>query len=310
MTVRPRLGIDLGGTKIEIAALDAAGRFVLRRRCATPQGDYAGTLAAVAALVARAEAELGQGGLPLGVGIPGSLSPLSGRVRNANSTALNGQPLREDLQRLLKRPVRLENDANCLALSEATDGAGAGAEVVFAAILGTGVGAGIAVRGQVLGGHNGVAGEWGHNPLPLATADELARPACWCGRAACLETWLSGPALARDHAQATGGLGQGAGGSAEAVIAALRAGDAAARASWSRYTGRLARALAGVINLLDPQVIVLGGGLSNVAELYTEVPALWAPHVFSDSVRTRLAPARHGDSSGVRGAAWLAGGDS
>ena len=199
-----RLGIDLGGTKIEIAALDGHGAFLLRERVATPQGDYAGTLRAIAGLVAAAEERLGMRGLALGIGIPGSLSPLTGRVRNANSTALNGQPLREDLQALLQRPLGLENDANCLALSEATDGAGAGAEVVFAAILGTGVGAGIAVRGQVLHGRNGIAGEWGHNPLPPEPGEQRAPRVCWCGRADCVETWLSGPALAADHAAMTG----------------------------------------------------------------------------------------------------------
>lgn len=297
-----RLGIDLGGTKIEIAALDERGAFLLRERCATPQGDYAGTLQALADLVGQAERRLGVTGLPLGMGIPGSLSPLTGRVRNANSTALNGQALQHDLQTLLQRPVRLENDANCLALSEATDGAGAGAEVVFAAILGTGVGAGVAVHGQVLRGRNGVAGEWGHNPLPLASDAEQARSRCWCGRRGCLETWLSGPGLAADHAHVTGRqLG------APEIVAAMRAGDAAAQASIERYAGRLARALAQVINILDPDAIVLGGGMSNVEELYGLVPELWAAHVFSDSVQTRLLPARHGDSSGVRGAAWLAG---
>ncbi|HOV19755.1 ROK family protein [Ottowia sp.] len=298
---RLRLGIDLGGTKIEIAALDAAGAFVLRRRVATPQGDYAATLRAVAALVRAAEAQLGLAGLPLGMGIPGSLSPLTGRVRNANSTALNGQPLREDLQALLQRPVRLENDANCLALSEATDGAGAGAEVVFAAILGTGVGAGIAVHGQVLRGCNGIAGEWGHNPLPPRPGEARASRTCWCGRRDCVEAWLSGPALAADHAEAAGGALD-----ATQVVAAMRAGDAAARGSFERYAERLARALASVINVLDPQVIVLGGGLSQVSELLVEVPRHWSSHVFSDTVRTALRPALHGDSSGVRGAAWLA----
>lgn len=296
-----RLGIDLGGTKIEIAALDAQGAFVLRERAATPRGDYDATLRAVAALVAMAEQRLGERGLPLGMGIPGSESPLDGRVRNANSTALNGRALRQDLQRLLERPVRLENDANCLALSEATDGAGAGAPVVFAAILGTGVGAGIAVRGQVLHGCNGIAGEWGHNPLPQLPGEPRAARACWCGRSDCVEAWLSGPALALDHAAHGGGTLDAA-----QILAAMRAGDALARASFERHAQRLARALAGVINLLDPQVIVLGGGLSQAPELYTEVPARWGPHVFSDTVRTALRPARHGDSSGVRGAAWLA----
>ncbi|MBS0500520.1 MAG: ROK family protein [Burkholderiaceae bacterium] len=297
-----RLGVDLGGTKIEIAALDARGAFVLRERMPTPQGDYAGTLVAIARLVATAEARLGATGLPLGVGMPGSLSPLTGRVRNANSTVLNGQPLREDLQRLLARPLRLENDANCLALSEATDGAGAGAEVVFAAILGTGVGAGIAVRGRVLHGCNGIAGEWGHNRLPLLAGEPRAARTCWCGRPDCVEAWLSGPALAADHALAGGGALN-----AEQVVAAMRAGDAVAAASFERYARRLALALAGIVNVLDPQVIVLGGGLSQVPELFERVPALWGPHVFSDRIGTALRPARHGDSSGVRGAAWLAG---
>ncbi len=296
-----RLGIDLGGTKIEIAALDVRGRFLLRERRATPQGDYAGTVQAVAALVHAAERQLGVAGLPLGIGIPGSLSPLTGRVRNANSTVLNGQPLHEDLERLLQRPVRLENDANCLALSEVTDGAGVGVEVVFAAILGTGVGAGIAVRGQVLHGGNGIAGEWGHNRLPSALPEARAARTCWCGRQDCVEAWLSGPALATDHADATGAALDAA-----QIVAAMRAGDAAAAATFERYAQRLAGALAGIINVLDPQLIVLGGGMSNVSELYERVPRLWPPLVFSDGVRTRLVPAAHGDSSGVRGAAWLA----
>ena len=297
---RLRLGIDLGGTKIEIAALDAAGAFVLRQRVATPQGDYAGTLRAVAALVQAAERQLGVTGLPLGMGIPGSLSPLTGRVRNANSTALNGQPLREDLQALLHRPVRLENDANCLALSEATDGAGAGADVVFAAILGTGVGAGIAVQGQVLRGCNGIAGEWGHNPLPrLAAADQPA-PDCYCGHRGCIETYLSGPGLTADHARHTGETLDAA-----SIECRAAAGDAACEATLRRYEDRLGRALAGVINILDPQVIVLGGGMSNMQRLYRHLPACCAPYVFSDAVDTRFLPPVHGDSSGVRGAAWL-----
>jgi predicted NBD/HSP70 family sugar kinase len=295
------LGIDLGGTKIEIAALDGGGAFLLRERVPTPRNNYAETLRAIADLVALAETRLGVRGLPLGIGIPGSLSPLTGRVRNANSTALNGQPLREDVQALLGRPVRLENDANCLALSEATDGAGSGAEVVFAVILGTGVGAGVAVHGQVLHGRNGIAGEWGHNPLPLASDEELARPACWCGRRGCLETWLSGPGLAADHRHVSGRAL-----TAEQIVAAMRAGDAAAAASFARYTERLACALALVVNILDPDVIVLGGGLSQVVELVEAVPRLWSPHIFSDRVRTEVKTARHGDSSGVRGAAWLA----
>ncbi len=299
-----RLGIDLGGTKIEVAALDAAGVFVMRQRVPTPQGDYRATLDAIAQLVAAAELQLGAQSLPLGVGIPGSLSPHSGLVRNANSTVLNGQPLQQDLQRLLQRPVRLTNDANCLALSEATDGAGAGHGVVFAAILGTGVGAGIAVHGRVLTGRNAVAGEWGHNLLPGAEG-EATRLRCWCGRDNCVEAWLSGPALAADHQRVAG----------EALpvpelVAKARAGHVAAQASLQRYSQRLARALAQIINVLDPDVIVLGGGMSNVQELYTQVPKLWLPHVFSDQVTTPLVPALHGDSSGVRGAAWLAPGAS
>ncbi|WP_028602239.1 ROK family protein [Ottowia thiooxydans] len=300
MAESPRIGIDLGGTKIEIAVLDAQGAFMLRERCSTPQGDYAAILDAIVALVIQAESRLGLGSLPVGIGIPGSLSPITGHVRNANSLVLNGQPLREHLQERLSRPVFLENDANCLALSEATDGAGKGSQTVFAAILGTGVGAGIVVNGRLLHGRNGVAGEWGHNPLALATSQELARPACWCGRSACLETWLSGPAFSADHLQASGERL-----SAAAVMAAMRQGEIQATASFRRYCVRLARSLAQVINLLDPDVIVLGGGMSNVPELYEAVPKLWGEFVFSDQLLTVLRPAVHGDSSGVRGAAWL-----
>lgn len=302
MSERPRLGIDLGGTKIEIAALDAQGAFLLRERVPTPQGDYEATLDAIEGLVRAAEARLGRDGLPLGIGIPGSLSPLTGRVRNANSVVLNGRPLREDLEARLDRPLQLANDANCLALSEATDGAGAGAEVVFAVILGTGVGAGIAVGGRILAGCNGIAGEWGHNRLTVS-GDEADPPlalACWCGRVNCIETWLSGPGLAADHARVTGQAL-----AVPAIVAAMRAGDAGARASLERHAARLARALGQVINILDPEVIVLGGGLSRVDELYAMVRERLAAHVFSDSIRTRIEPARHGDSSGVRGAAWL-----
>ena len=301
---QPRLGIDLGGSKIEIAALDGQGAFLLRERVPTPQGDYDATLRAIDALVRTAESRLGVAGLPLGVGIPGSLSPLTGRVRNANSTVLNGRPLREDLQALLGRPVRLANDANCLALSEATDGAGAGAEVVFAVILGTGVGAGIAVRGRVLAGCNGIAGEWGHNRLPVSGTGTEADPplalACLCGRTNCIETWLSGPGLAADHARATGQQL-----AVPAIVAAMRVGDVAARASLERHAARLARSLGQVINILDPDVIVLGGGLSRIDELCGWAGERLAEHVFSDSLRTRIRPAMHGDSSGVRGAAWL-----
>ncbi|MDD4886113.1 MAG: ROK family protein [Thiomonas sp.] len=301
------LGIDLGGTKIEVAALDGEGRFLLRERRDTPQGDYAATLQVMAELVALADARLGLAGratLPMGVAIPGSASPVTGLIRNANSTVLNGRPLQRDLERLLARPVRLHNDANCLAISEAIDGAGQGARVVFAVILGTGVGAGIAIDGADWLGCNAVAGEWGHNPLPwprLAPAwRELPGPRCWCGLHGCIETWLSGPGFAADHAAQTGKQA-----TAPRLIAAMRAGDAAARASFIRYCDRLARALAHVINILDPDVIVLGGGMSNVPELYVEVPRRWGAWVFSDAVRTRLLAAQHGDSSGVRGAAWL-----
>ena len=303
MVDQPLLGVDLGGTKIEVAVLDASGGFLLRRRRATPQRDYAATIEAIATLVEQADAALGRR-LPLGVAIPGSVSPRSGLIRNANSTALNGRPLQRDLEQRLSRPVRLHNDANCLAISEAVDGAGQGARVVFAAILGTGVGAGIAIDGNDWLGANAIAGEWGHNPLPwprLAAAwGESPGPACWCGQHGCIETWLSGPAFAADHAAHHGGAL-----AAPDIIAAMRTGDAAARASFIRYCDRLARALAHVINLLDPDVIVLGGGMSNVHEIYAEVPQRWGQWVFADDVRTPLRPARHGDSSGVRGAAWL-----
>ena len=288
-----RLGVDLGGTKIEVAALDAAGLVRLRRRIPTPP-DYAGVIAAIADIVASAEAELGTRG-SVGVGIPGSLSPATGLVRGANSIWLNGGRLDVDLARALGRPVRLSNDANCLALSEAADGAGAGGGSVFAAILGTGVGAGIVVNGRLLEGACRIAGEWGHNPLPWMTTAEHPGPPCWCGRHGCIETFLSGPALAADAD------GPGA---RDASALAGRS-DAAARNALARHTDRLARALAVVVNILDPEVIVLGGGLSNMPHLYAELPGLLAHHVFSDVVRTRIVQARHGDSSGVLGAARL-----
>ncbi len=300
----PLLGIDLGGTKIEGLMLGADGAALWRERVPTPQGDYRATLDAIAALVARAEAASGVRGLPVGIGAPGSETD-SGRIRNANSTCLNGQPLRADLQALLARPVRIANDANCLALSEATDGAGAGAAVVFAVIVGTGVGGGLVAGGELLAGANGLAGEWGHNPLPWADPQTDADPApCYCGKRGCIETWLCGPAFARDHAKHTGEQ-------LDAAQIAARAanGDNAAEASLARYASRLARALAAVINLVDPDVIVLGGGLSRIESLYTQVPRLWPRHVFSSGadqpLRTRLVPSLHGDASGVRGAAWL-----
>jgi predicted NBD/HSP70 family sugar kinase len=290
-----RIGIDLGGSKIELIALDAQGREVLRRRVPTPQGDYLATVEAVARLVEAAEAELGQRAT-LGIGMPGAESLASGLIKNANSTCLIGRPLRHDLQARLQREVRLANDANCFALSEASDGAAAGAEVVFGVILGTGVGGGVVVHGRVLAGANAIAGEWGHSPLPWPSDDERPGPACYCGKSGCIETWLSGPGLARDHA---GGL------SAEQIVARAAQGDADCEASLQRYEDRLARGLAQVINLLDPQVIVLGGGLSQVRRLYDNVPKLWGRYVFSDRVDTHLRPPRHGDASGVRGAAWL-----
>jgi fructokinase len=268
-----RIGIDLGGTKIEALGLDAAGTETFRRRIPAPRGDYAATLAAIAGLVKEA----GDG--TVGVGIPGALSSVTGLVKNANSTWLIGKPLQQDLEKAIGREVRLGNDANCFALSEAVDGAGQGAEVVFGVILGTGVGGGIVVRGEVLTGPNAIAGEWGHNPLPLPEGSDLPLRPCYCGRSGCIETYLSGPALERDGGEAALG----------------------------RYEERLARALAGVINILDPDVIVLGGGVSKVARLYQNVPKLWQRHVFSDQVATRLLPPRHGDASGVRGAAWLWG---
>jgi len=297
------VGIDLGGTKIELLLLDESGKSLWRERVTTPQGDYRATLATIAALVARAEAETRTTGASIGVGTPGS-ETAEGLIRNANSTCLNGQPLRRDLELLLGRPVRLANDANCLALSEATDGAGAGAAVVFAVILGTGVGGGWAMNGQLLAGANGLAGEWGHNPLPWAAAQDAPAAACYCGQTGCVETWLSGPALARDHA-AHGGESL----SAQQIAQHATAGDAQCEASLERYEARLARALAAVINLLDPDVIVLGGGVSKMDRLYRNVPRLWERHVFSagarQSLRTRLVPSLHGDASGVRGAAWL-----
>jgi fructokinase len=298
-----RFGVDLGGTKIEIAALggDApgAGSELLRRRVPTPREDYAGTVAAIGALVEAAEDELGVAGT-VGIGIPGSISPATGLVRNGNSTWLNGKPLQQDLEARLRRPVRLANDANCFALSEAADGAGAGADSVFGAILGTGVGGGIVIGGRAVNGANVIAGEWGHIPLPLRTVADGPPRACWCGRVDCVETFLSGPAFEREYAAAAGARLP-----APEIAARAKQGDGIAASALARYADRLARGLAMVINLLDPEVIVLGGGLSNIAVLRGTVPTLWAAHVFSDRVATRLEAAAHGDSSGVRGAARL-----
>jgi fructokinase len=291
--------VDLGGTKIEGIALDQDGRERARRRVATPAGDYRGTLEAVAGLVEMLEREAGGRGT-VGVGTPGAVSRATGFLKNANSVCLNGQPLKEDLTARLGREVRLANDANCFALSEAVDGAAAGAAVVFGVILGTGTGGGIVVHGRVLEGINAVAGEWGHNPLPWPGDVERPGPACYCGLHGCIETFLSGPGLARDHAAVTGQAL-----SAADIAARATQGDAACGASLERYEDRLARALATVINLLDPDVIVLGGGLSNVTRLYGSVPRRWGDYVFSDRVDTTLVQAKHGDASGVRGAAWL-----
>jgi fructokinase len=292
-----RLGIDLGGTKTEIIALGDNGEELLRRRWPTPQGDYSATVATVAALVEEAERELGRQ-CTVGVGIPGAVSAATGRVKNANSIWLIGQPLRQDLEIALRREVRLANDANCFALSEAIDGAAAGADVVFGVILGTGVGGGIVVRGHVLAGANSIAGEWGHNPLP--NSDAAAPPDCYCGKRGCVETFLSGPGLKNDHGSTTGQILYPA-----EIVALAAAGDTTCEATMQRYESRLARALAFVINIVDPDVIVLGGGLSNIERLYANVPHLWGEHIFSDHVVTRLVKNRHGDSSGVRGAAWL-----
>jgi fructokinase len=290
-----RIGIDLGGTKIEGVAIDRDRRERLRRRIASPRGDYANTLAAVTGLVTAIETEIGETGT-VGIGIPGAISPATGLIKNSNSTWLNGRPLAEDLSRRLGRELRFANDANCLALSEATDGAAAGARVVFGVIIGTGTGGGVVIGGQVLAGANAIGGEWGHNPLPGAHGVESPGPACYCGRSGCIEQFLSGPALARDS-----GLGV----TAEDVAARASAGDAAADATLGRYEERMARALGSIINVLDPDVIVLGGGVSNIDRLYDNVPRLWSRYIFSDAVVTRLVRARHGDASGVRGAAWL-----
>jgi fructokinase len=298
---RLRLGIDLGGTKIEIIALDPRGMELLRRRVPTPRGDYRATLGALASLVRDTERELGRPGT-VGIGTPGSISRATGLLRGCNSVCLNGRPFKRDLEAELGREVRVTNDANCFALSEATDGAGAGAGVVFGAILGTGVGAGIVVHGRVLDGPNGIAGEWGHNPLPWPGDGERPGGACFCGRAGCIETWLSGPGIERDHLAATGEPA-----SAKDIAARAATGDAACAATLARYEERLARAIAHVINLLDPDVVVLGGGMSNIERLYVNVPRLWGAWVFSDRVDTRLLRNVHGDSSGVRGAAWLWG---
>ncbi len=296
-----RLGIDLGGTKIEIIALDDTGNTLHRERIATPQNDYQATLQAIADLVEQCEITCRQTG-SLGICTPGAISPESGLLKNSNSVCLNGQAFRQDLQRLLKRDIAIANDANCFALSEATDGAARGAAVVFGVIVGTGTGAGIVVHGKVLTGINAIAGEWGHNPLPWPRDDERPGLDCYCGKTACIETWLSGPGMSRNfevqyHKTMT----------AEQIVHAAQHGDKDGEQALQDYEDRMARGLAHVINLLDPDVIVLGGGMSNIQRLYQNVPKLWQQYVFSDHIRTKLLPPVHGDSSGVRGAAWLVG---
>ena len=293
-----RIGVDVGGTKIEIVALDESGAERLRRRIATPRDDYDATLAAVAQLVEEAEAVVGPASV--GVGTPGAISPATGLMKNANSTWLIGRPLAEDIARVLGREVRIANDANCFALSEAVDGAAAGASVVFGVIVGTGTGGAIVIDRKVVVGANAIAGEWGHNPMPWPEPGEWPGPPCYCGRTGCIETFLSGPGMTRDHRDATGEL-------VDAIEIAARAdrGDPVARATVDRYAGRMARGLAAIVNVVDPDVIVLGGGLSNIARLCECVPQLWVPYVFSDRIATKLVRAKFGDSSGVRGAAWL-----
>jgi fructokinase len=294
-----RLGIDLGGTKIAAIVLDADGGVRWERRIPSPRDNYDATLDALAALVREGETAAGET-CSVGIGMPGAISPVTGLVKNANSTWLNGRPLHEDLERRLARPVRLANDANCLAVSEATDGAAAGAHVVFGVILGTGTGAGIAIDGRVLTGANAIAGEWGHNPLPWPLDEERPGTACYCGRRGCIETFLSGPALAAAYRRASTEDVR-----AEEVVARAGQADVVAGRVLDTWLSQLARAVATIINVLDPDVVVVGGGLSNISRIYDEVPQRWGPFVFSDRVTTRIVPAKFGDASGVRGAAWL-----
>lgn len=294
-----RIGVDLGGTKIEAIAMQENGDIVVRRRIATPSGGMQATLIALQSLIQQVEEQAGQCGT-IGIGMPGAISPATGLIKNSNSVCLNGQAFVQELETLLGREVRVANDADCMTLSEAVDGAGQGAQTVFGMILGTGVGGGIVVQGQLLQGPNAIAGEWGHNPLPWPNQSELPGPGCYCGKSSCIETWLSGPGLCRDYAQENGQQLP-----AEAIVQAAEQGDERANRAMRRYEDRLARSLASVINLLDPQVCVLAGGMSNIQRLYREVPARLQDYVFSDRVDTLIKPALHGDSSGVRGAAWL-----
>ncbi|MBF0186720.1 MAG: ROK family protein [Magnetococcales bacterium] len=297
-----RIGVDLGGTKIEAVVLDPDGTSVVRRRVPTPQGLYEETVAAIAELVRDVESQAGISAeqQPVGIGTPGSVSPATGRIQNSNSLCLIDQPLREDLERTLDRPVRLANDADCFSLSEAVDGAAAGAASVFGVIVGTGTGGGVVVHGRLLQGPNAIAGEWGHNPLPWPDGAELRPAACYCGRSGCIETYLSGPGMVRDYQMETG-----LNSSPEEIVRDAERGVSKAVDAMNRYEDRFARALASVINVLDPEVVVLGGGMSNIASLYEAVPGRWDRYIFSQNVETRLVKAVHGDSSGVRGAAWL-----
>jgi fructokinase len=294
-----RIGIDLGGTKIEGIALDDSGKEILRLRIDTPQGNYQATIAAIVNLVQLLEVNTQQTGT-VGIGIPGAISPTTQLVKNANSTWLIGKPLHADLQQALSRQVRIANDANCFVVSEARDGAARGAEIVFGVIVGTGTGGGVYIKGKEITGINAIAGEWGHNPLPWPKPDEYPGRKCYCGKKGCIETWLSGPGFTHDHQ-----LHGGSGNTAKEIIALADQGDKLAELALQRYEDRMARALASVINILDPEIIVLGGGMSNIARLYRNVSKLWEQYIFSDHVTTKLVPPAHGDSSGVRGAAWL-----
>ncbi len=294
-----RIGVDLGGTKIEIITLDDNGATLLRRRVQTPVGDYAGTVRTIAELVSSAQSQIGASAT-VGIATPGALSPQSGLLRNSNSVVLNGKPLDRDIANALGQPVRLENDANCLAISEAVDGAGADCHVVFGAILGTGVGGGIVIEKRILAGLNRIGGEWGHNPLPWATKSELPGHKCYCGKLGCVETFLSGAGLAREYFSVSQKELR-----AEEIASAEQSGEPGAVQSLVTYKHRLARSLAALVNVLDPDMIVLGGGISNIERLYSGLPELIARYAFSDGIRTRVVRAAHGDSSGVRGAAWL-----
>lgn len=294
-----RIGIDLGGTKIEIIALDSNGRTLLRERTPTPKDNYRDIIRTTVELVSNVEDRIGKRGT-VGIAIPGAVSLVTGKIKNSNTTCMIGKNFADDLVSALKRPVRICNDANCFTLSEAVDGAGQGAEIVFGVILGTGVGGGITVHGKVLTGVNAIAGEWGHNPLPWPRTDELPGPACYCGKQGCIETYLSGPGIAMDYKIMTG-----SGIDPREIMEQSINGDASAGLALGRFFDRCARSLANVINIIDPDIIVLGGGLSNITDLYKKVPELWTQYVFSDRVDTLLKPAQYGDSSGVRGAAWL-----